>query len=157
MTDNEFSRCIKLYRKNVTEAALCVVRNPADAEDIAQEVFLKLFLYTKDFNSDEHIKAWLIRCAINLAIDLKRSYWHRNYTPLSSLGEQTDSGSPSPSVMPERMLLDEKLRITMYLHYCAGYTIKETAAILKVSTAAVRYRLDSGRKKLKNELPDERI
>ena len=66
MKDSELERYIDMYRKSVLGTALCYVRNPSDAEDILQEAFIKLYTYKGSFDSDEHVKAWLLRCTINL-------------------------------------------------------------------------------------------
>ena len=77
MSGNELKRYVELYRANVTNAALFIVKNPADAEDIVQDVFLKLCIHTGEFKNDEHVKAWLLRCAINSSLNLIRSSWHK--------------------------------------------------------------------------------
>ena len=65
MTDNDFDRYVGMYRSSVTRAALCILRDAEEAEDIAQEVFLRLYTYEGSFAGDEHVKAWLLRCTVN--------------------------------------------------------------------------------------------
>ncbi|MCR4780698.1 MAG: RNA polymerase sigma factor [Ruminiclostridium sp.] len=149
MTDNDFERYVGLYRAGVTRAALCILRDPDEAEDIAQEVFLRLYTYDGAFDSDEHVKAWLLRCAANMSVDVLRSYRRRNGVSLSGIGERAAPDDTGGSVMPAVMTLPPKQRIAIYLHYCEGYTVDETAAVLKISRSAVKQRLKSGRDKLK--------
>ena len=149
MTDIDFDRYVGMYRSSVTRAALCILRDADEAEDIAQDVFLRLYTYTGCFDGDEHVRAWLLRCAANMSIDALRSYRRKNTVPLSEISEQSAPESREDAVMPAVMTLPPKLRIAVYLHYYEGYSVAETAAILKISQSAVKWRLKSGREKLK--------
>ena len=150
MNDSELERCIGLYRKSVLGAALCYVRNTSDAEDIAQEVFIKLYTYKGSFNSDEHIKAWLLRCTINLCKNLLRSYWYKHSEPLEAAGEKVHYDTSEGGGLPEAMSrLDPKTRMVLDLYYYEGYSAKETARIMHTSESAVLHRLSRGRKQLK--------
>ena len=91
MTDSELDRCMRLYYSSVYSVALCYCKNPGDAYDITQEVFLKLYTYSGAFNEEEHIKAWLLRCAINQSKDMLKSHWHRYSLPLEAAAESTVS------------------------------------------------------------------
>ena len=155
MTDNDFDRYVGLYRSSVERAALCILRDPSEAEDIAQDVFLKLYTYAGSFRGDEHVKAWLLRCAANMSIDALRSLRRRNTVPLSEIGEKPAPEDDGGSVMPEVMTLPPKLRIAIYLYYYEGYSVSETAEILKISRSAVKWRLKSGRVKLREMIKGE--
>lgn len=64
---NEFVRCaVEKYSKTVAKTAFAYLKNTADAEDVTQEVFLTLMQKAPAFESEEHLKAWLIRVTINL-------------------------------------------------------------------------------------------
>ena len=157
MTGTELDRYIALYRNSVISAALCVVRDPADADDIAQEVFLGLYTSEKSFRDDEHVKAWLLRCAVNRSIDLKRSKWHRDRVSFEALGDaigETRAAEPESreELTDALSRLDKKLRIALYLCYYEGYTAKQAAR----SVPAVRWRLARGKAALRELLTDER-
>ncbi len=157
MSGVDLDRYIGMYRSNVTDAALFIVKNPADAEDIAQDVFLKLYTYSGTFNDDEHVRAWLIRCAMNSSLNYIKSYRYKNSVPLDELPEIPDSTANADSGLKDGMMsLAPKFRAALYLHYYEGYTAKETAALLGISTAAVKWRLKRGRDKLREFLNDER-
>lgn len=157
MSGLDLDRYIELYRRTVTDTALFIVKNPADAEDIAQDVFLKLFTYQGSFNSDEHIKAWLIRCTINHSFNHLKSHWNKNYVSIDSLGEMQDNKTNDDNgVRTALMSLNPKLRTTLYLYYYEGYGVAEIAGMLRISAAAVKWRLKRGRDKLRNVLDDER-
>ena len=159
MTDSELDRYMRLYYSNVYGTALCCCRNPSDAYDIAQEIFLKLYTYAGSFNDDEHVKAWLLRCAINKSTDMLRSHWNRNSRPLEAAsGKSYDpfaghSGSGLARFMKK---ISKKNRIALYLHYYEGYSVTEIAEITGVTEVAVRSRLLRGKNKLKKLLENER-
>jgi len=156
LQDDEFEYCVRKYRKAVFGAALCYVKNPGDADDIAQEVFMKLYTYTGSFDSEEHVRAWLMKCAVNLGKSLLRSYWHRNSAPLETAGEMP-APDTSETGLPELLnKLSRKNRAAMYLHYYAGYSAGEIAQILGTSESAVMARLSRGRKQLRAMMTDER-
>ena len=155
MTDNDFDRLVTLYRADVERAALCMLRDRGEAEDIAQEVFLKLYTYTGRFTSDEHIKAWLLRCATNMSIDLLRQNQKRKNISLSEIKEPTAPADTGNNVIPAIMTLPPKLRIAIYLRYYEGYSLQETARILKISTSAVKWRIKQGREKLRSLIKGE--
>ena len=146
MSEVELKRYIELYRSSVTNAALFIVKNPSDAEDIMQDVFLKLYTYTGVFKNDEHVKAWLLRCAINGGLNLIKSNWHKNSVSLDSIRELPDRNSDTGSDIRNAMMsLDPKLRAVIYLHYFEGYTAQETAKLIGISTAAAKGRLKRAR------------
>ena len=70
-------KLIEQYQKHVFAAAFSVCQNIADADDVVQDTFLKYHCSKKEFSSQEHIKAWLLRVAINKARDHTRSFWKR--------------------------------------------------------------------------------
>lgn len=155
MTYNDFERYVVLYRSNVTRAALFILHDADEAEDIAQEVFLRLYTYNGRFDNDDHVKAWLLRCAANMSIDALRSFRRRHTVSLSEVGEQSVRDNTVNSVLPAIMMLPAKQQIAIYLHYYEGYSVQETAAILKISQSAVKQRLKSGREKLKTLIKGE--
>ena len=71
------------YRDRLFAAAFQVCGNAADAEDAAQEALLRYHLSDKQFESQEHIRAWLLRVAINWAKNTSRSLWRRNTVTLA--------------------------------------------------------------------------
>lgn len=155
MTGSELDRYIRQYYSSVYSVALCGCRNPSDACDIAQEVFLKLYLHDGSFADDEHLKAWLLRCAMNKSKDLLKSHWHRFSQPLDTVGYKAEAPSGSHGgnrLIPILMRVSRKCRTALYLHFYEGYTVSETAGILNVSEFAVRARITRGKKQLKELL-----
>lgn len=153
MDSNLFTEYITRYRNMVYRVAYSYMRVPADSEDIMQEVFLKLYQSGKSFDSEEHLKAWLIRVTINKAKDeLKAS--RRKQTELISDG--ADAAEIANRDLHEAMQqLGEDYRIAVYLHYYEGYGVKEMARLLGISEANVKTRLKRAREKLRAFLTDD--
>lgn len=155
MDDNELCRYIKLYHQTVYRAAVSLVHNTAEADDIVQETFVKLFNSNKSFNSDEHCKAWLIRTAINLSKDLLRSF---RYIRTEELSETIPAESRDERELAEVLAeLPSKYRLVIHLHYFEDYSSAEIAEILGISTTAVTTRLARARERLKSFMTAEEI
>ena len=157
MSDSDFDSYVHKYRKTVFGTALCFVKNPSDADDIAQEVFMKLYKYDGSFDSDEHVRAWLIRCTVNYSKSLLRSYWHKFSAPLEAADDKVSYECiESTDTLSLLNKLRPKLRTALYLHYYEGYSAMDVAKILGISEAAVMARLSRGRKQLREIMLKER-
>lgn len=159
MTGEELERYISMYHRTVWSVALSCIRNPADADDIVQDVFFRLYTSDNSFDSDEHVKAWLIRCAVNRSRNILRSYWHKYSEPLEKAeniayrdNKERDTRISSAMFMK----LSKRNRTVIYLHYFEGYQISEISGLLGISETAVSTRLMRGRKQLKELLTRER-
>lgn len=159
MTDSELDRYMRMHYTSVYSVALCYCKSPCDADDIAQDVFLALYTYKGTFTDDEHVKAWLLRCAVNRSINLLRSHWRRSAVPLEAAENQSytdNSGGDARELLGKIMKLKRKNGIVLYLHYFEGYTVGEVSQMLGIGEAAVRSRLLRGREQLKKLLESER-
>lgn len=150
-----FGKAIELHSDTITRLLLLRCRQPADAEDCYQSVFLKLLLCRKPFQDQEHIKAWLIRTAINQATDMNRQMWKKHVT----LQERMDwtawyesAGIEQVELMELLRGLPEGQREAVYLHYFEGYRVEEVARILHVRPGTVKSRLSRARETLKSLL-----
>ncbi len=123
--------------------------NTCDAQDITQDVFMKLLETPRSFNDEEHLKAWLIRVTINLCNNL-----HRYNKKFTKLDENIPAPVPQESseVLSLVLALPENYKNVIYLHYYEGYTAKEIGDILKMNTNTVLSNLSRGRKMLKSQL-----
>ena len=83
----DYSEIIKIHSEMVYRIAFAGTANAADAEDITQDVFVKLLKYRKKFESEEHCKAWLIRVTLNEVKLLKRSAWFRKRDSNTEINE----------------------------------------------------------------------
>ena len=77
MDKEEFESCYNRHFDFVYRLSFTYVKNPADAEDVAQETFVRLYRQEGEFASEEHVRRWLLRVAINLSKDHLRSRWNQ--------------------------------------------------------------------------------
>ena len=135
----------------VYRLALCRLQNKTDAEDVYQEVFLKLFSTKTDFEDDEHLKAWLLRVTINKCCDLRRCAWFKNKTVLENeiVAEMPDEYI---DLWQSISVLSKDLRTVIWLHYVEGYKTEQISQILKCNPSTVRTKLYRARKKLRKDL-----
>ncbi|MCI8335589.1 MAG: sigma-70 family RNA polymerase sigma factor [Peptococcaceae bacterium] len=152
----EITLLIERYQDNLFAAAFSICKNAADANDIVQETFLQYYTIDKEFETEQHIKAWLIRVAINKAKNINLSFWKRKRVSMedyiNTLAFETPEDGP---LFEEVMGLPEKYRIIIHLFYYEDYSIREIANILKISEANVKVRLTRGRTLLKKTLKEE--
>lgn len=147
---------IEQYRDNLFAAAFNICKNAADADDIVQETFLKYYLIQKEFEQEQHIRAWLIRVAINKAKNVNRSFWRQHKVPLEEYMESLAFETPQDETLFETVMgLPEKYRIVIHLYYYEDYSVREIAGILKLTESNVKARLSRGRKLLKQMLKED--
>ncbi len=155
MDTNEYERLAALYMDSIYRVALNGCRNHADAEDVVQNTFLKLWNRKEGFESDEHARKWLIRVAVNDCNSLWRSSWKRRTTYLDELSQEPVFSTPEKSyVYYAIMELPTKYRQTIYLYYFEDYCVKEVAQIMGISESAVQTRLLRARQKIKERLKE---
>lgn len=144
------------YQNNLYAAAFNICKNTEDAKDVVQETFIQYYSLKKEFNNEQHIRAWLIRVAINKAKNINRSFWRKNKRPLEDYMESLTFETPESEELFETvMALPEKFRIVIHLFYYEDYAIREIADILKISESNVKVRLSRGRSLLKEKLQEE--
>lgn len=143
----------------VYRLALCRTQNPADAEDVYQDVFLRLLSQPAQGWDGEHLRAWLIRTALNRCADLHRFRLRRPALSLEALPEQIFRAEETPERRAELAelwaavaRLPAAMGTAVHLHYGEGYSTEEIAEILDCSPATVRTRLHRARTKLKDLL-----
>lgn len=155
ITEQEFRRIIELYSSTVFRTAMCYVKNKSDADDIMQDVFLKLYTYGGVFESDMHIKAWLIRVTVNSCKNLLKSYWYRFSAPIENAENVPEKQSEDEYLLSVIMKLGRKNRAVLYMHYYEGYSIKDISSLMGMSETAVTSQLYRSRKRLKQLLLKE--
>lgn len=137
-----------LYR-----AALAVTGNVPDAEDAVQEACLKLLERPPRVASDQEIRAWLLRVAVNAAIDRLRERSRHPSEELLDVYPAPDQGTGELlSVIAE---LPPKERAAVHLFYYEGYSTEETAKILNCRPGTARSLLSRAREHLRQKLKGE--
>lgn len=157
MNLQDYAKAVDTYADSVYRLAYSYTYAKADAEDILQNVFLKLFQSRQSFNSDEHLKQWLIRVAVNECHNLHRSFWKRNIIQMEEIEKSAQDFLKDNEIDLHNALLQlpSEYRVIIHMHYYEGYKTKEISKILKVKEATVRTRLARGREKLKELLKEE--
>ena len=133
---DEAQRVVRAYGGLLLRIALHEVRRKEDAQDIAQDVFLRWAEKRPSFTEPEHEKAWFIRVAVNMCKNHRRSAWFRRSVLTGDAPPLAAPRRPENDLLDEVRRLPPSYRTVVYLHYYEGYTLKEIAAILhkKVST-----------------------
>lgn len=142
------------YAPAVYRLAYARTGSRADAEDVMQEVFLRVVKTRPVFDSAAHARAWLLRVAANCANDLFRLPWRRREEPLQedmTAPEAPEQGSVTQAVLS----LPARYRIPVHLYYYEGYSVAETARLLGKSEGTVKSRLFRARELLRETLKGE--
>ena len=138
------------YKDDVYRLALSYTRNPAEAEDVCQSVFVKGMEQPSITPGKE--KAWLMQVTANQCRNLLRSAWWKKTQPLEeALPAETGEDS---GVYQAVMALPPKYRVVVYLRYYEEYSTKEMAQLLRISQSAVTTRLNRARQMLKPMLEE---
>ncbi len=120
-----------------------------DAEDTVHDVFEKYINTSPEFKDGEHEKAWFIRVTVNRCHDLLRKRSKRNHEAIEAAYDIACEDSEEPEVFRIVHSLPEKYRAVIVLHYLEGYSVEETAKLLKLTVSAVKMRLSRGREQLR--------
>lgn len=147
---------VTLYQNSLFAAAFNVCKNAQDAEDVVQDTFIQYYISNKEFDNEQHIRAWLIRVAINKAKNVNRTFWRQNKLSLEDYMESLTFETPEDEHLFETVMsLPEKYRIVIHLFYYEDYSVSEIADILKLSQSNVKVRLSRGREMLRKILKEE--
>ena len=112
----------------------------------------------KEFENEKHIRAWLIRVAVNKAKNSNKSFWKRNKVSLEDYRETFSfETKESEELFDAVMKLPEKYRIVIHLFYFEDYTTGEIADVTKISISNVKVRLSRARELLRGLLKEDLI
>ncbi len=151
---------VETYGDMVYRLALTRVRNPHDAEDIVQQVFLKLVKNIEGLESEEHVKAWLIKVTINEGKSLFSSAWKKHTASLEESGDVDELSVAPPELVETNDLmkavfrLPEKYRIVIHLFYYQELSTEEISKCLGRTNHTVRSQLSRGRERMRKELKE---
>ena len=154
MDSEKISVYMNLFHGAVFRLAYSYMKNREDAQDIAQEAFLRLYRSEKHFPTNDDVKAWLMRVTVNLCKDMLKSGWFKGRTEL-------DEKIPCETREETALLdfvkrLEPKYAVVIHLFYYEGYSVKEIAKICRITSTTVTTRLSRARKQLKAMLTEER-
>ncbi len=160
---------IEQHKKKIYFIAYDICGDQNEAEDISQEVFIKIFRFIGSFKFDAKFSSWVYQIAVNTAIDLvrkrKRQIFMENAEMESLLGLRAETGgrSDNPETLTLQELLRQKIRIALLdlskreqavflLRYFNQLKYAEISEILKISENTIKTLLFRGKKKLRKKL-----
>ena len=146
---------VERYHQNLFAVAFNVCKNREDAEEVVQDAFIQYHLKKLDFQSEEHIRAWLIRVMINKAKNAARTFWRRHRTSLEeTMAALNFNDQESEQLFEAVMALPQKYRIVVHLFYYEDYSVHEMAELLSLSESNVKTRLSRARAMLRDTLKE---
>ena len=153
------------YYNFIYRLAGAILGDAGEADDAAQETFIKAAMHAGDFQTGTHIKSWLAKIAVNVCRDRLRKLKMRSrlQNVLKLLSWQSAQGAPTPEetvIGNERArtiragiaALDEKHRLPILLRYGQGMAISEIAEALDINEGTVHSRLHYAHRKLRDRL-----
>ncbi|MBD5500067.1 MAG: sigma-70 family RNA polymerase sigma factor [Lachnospiraceae bacterium] len=152
----EFNKAVEQYSDMIYRIAIAITGNEEDAKDVFQETFLRLVKNQDKIQSEEHLKAWLIRVSGNCAKTIASNPWNKKTQGF--LGEiegndQTDDLLKN-HLLSELHRLPQKYSMVLYLFYYEGYAIKEIAKLLNKNENSIKTLLNRGRNLLRKRLKE---
>lgn len=159
----EFDRLLLEGAPLAFRVALGVLRNAADAEDVAQEALLRAFRKFRELRDPARFRSWLTRISFRLALDRWRSAKRREVRetawamPTSGDSCRTTEEMVAANEFQARLQraldeLPEKFRLILILSAMQGYTLEEISRLLEIPTGTVKSRLFFARKQLAEKL-----
>ncbi|MHB1420833.1 MAG: sigma-70 family RNA polymerase sigma factor [Bacillota bacterium] len=157
---------MRRFGTQVMQLAYFYLKDRHQAEDLAQEVFLKVYLNMDKFRGDSSYFTWIYRIAINLCRDRSRAWAFRNLFPVKDIGAKVIDLETienkvlkhleADEIMGEVLNLPIKYREIIVLHYYHELKTPEIARVTGLSEENVRVRLHRGRNLLKQQLEKKR-
>ncbi|MBQ2828612.1 MAG: sigma-70 family RNA polymerase sigma factor [Clostridia bacterium] len=159
MTNDDFEKAVIRNNQRLFLIALSFTKSTHDAQDILQNVFLKLLKYSEEFTSDEHLDKWLTTVCVNESKNYIKSLFkkHQSIDDCEIVSPDIFENSMQSDLYNVVMSLPKKDRTVIHLFYYEDMSIKEISSILKSTESTVKTRLSRARKKLKEMLGDEWI
>lgn len=156
MTEEQFEQKYNRYSQDLFNVAYGYTRCVQDAEDIVQNVFIKLLQYEKTFNTTNDEKYWLIRVTINESINFVKSSYKKktvlNEEIVRLTSDQNKENNDKEILKYFVDMLPEKYKVVVILYYYENMKTVEISNLLKISEVAIRKRLERAREILKKKM-----
>ncbi|HMM22969.1 MAG TPA: sigma-70 family RNA polymerase sigma factor [Selenomonadales bacterium] len=157
-----FAKLVEQYQNRIVAVAYGVAGNRQDAEDIAQDTFIKAYKGINSLQEDGVFYRWLVRIAVNTAISHKQSGRSGELIPLESIAEPVDQGE-TPEAYLERRGEEERIqemlaplpsdsRAVLVLREIEGLGYEEIAKVLEIPIGTVRSRIHYARDRLRRAI-----
>lgn len=166
-----FDQLVHLYERRIYNFALRLSSNPDDAEDITQEVFIRVYNAIGNFRGDSHFSTWVFRIAHNVFLDMRKKVKAHPQTSLQEVVEldesevtrQVEDTGPRPDQLAESSELHDILqqaidslpdyqKTMVILYHTQNKSYEEIAEIMNLPIGTVKSRLNRARIALKSKL-----
>lgn len=157
-----FAELCHRHRRRIWRVVTSVARG-ADAEDLAQEAFVRAYRSLRSYRAESPFEAWLTRIAVNAAHDYQKSAWRRRVVSFDDMPEGAAEAACTVDadlvrrevqrrVRAEVAALPERQRNPIWLHYFEGFSVAEISRLENIAESTVRSRVLAGMKRLQKAL-----
>ena len=153
MTRERFAERIVQMTQTLYRVSYAMLSQPSDREDAVQECLIRAWQKRETLRDERYLQTWVIRILINECHNIQRRY--RRESPEEVLPERTAPPEADRALHDALLRLEPKLRIPVVLHYMEGYSVEETAKMLRLPPGTVKSRMLRARKALKELLLEE--
>lgn len=151
--ENDLEQIIRTYSDMVYRLAFARTGTKEDADEVYQEVFLRLLKKRPRFENEEHCKAWLLRVTVNCSNTLLASLWKKRTVVLEE--DLPFQEKESLELYNELSRLPQKYRDVIHFFYYEELSVAEISEILRRRESTVRTQLTRARALLKEILEEE--
>lgn len=158
-TEYSLEELIQEYGTDVLRTAYLYVKDREAAEDLFQEIFIRVAKNLNTFQGNSSIKTWIMRITINLCKDYLKSSYQRHVVPMMEFMEDSitsedsfheiEKAETAKTVKEAVFMLPEHYRAVILCVYYQDMTLKETAETLHIAEGTVKSRLKRARQRLK--------
>ena len=156
-TQDDREQIVEQYSATVWRIALARTRREDAAEEVFQEVFLRLFKKDRTFREEEHRKAWIIRTTLNYCTQYMTAAMKSDTLSLEEVSETLSLTEEKKGVLEALLRLPAKYRVPMQLYFIEGLDAEDCARALNLRPGAFRTRISRGKAMLKEILKGEGI
>lgn len=163
--ESAWRNIIQEHQQVIFRLAYLILGDPDEAEDVAQETFIRAHDSFESFDAGKPLRPWLYRIAANLAYNHRRS-WGRRWEALKRMGRNRPDREENPEELSIRQIQARQLReavarlkktdqMVIYYYYFLGLSVDETAHVLEVAPGTVKSRLHRARNRLQGLIKRE--
>ena len=164
-TDDDFVRAFNVMRTELVNTLFFVLGNHEDAQDVAQDVFLKCWRTRDTLTDIKNFRAWIFRVSLNAAKDLQRNAWRRRAKPIGDAPPEVEGKALTPGDTLENKETLERLRKALHqlrpeekevflLRQNGDLTYEEIAALRRTPVGTVKTQMRAALQKLRRVLKD---
>jgi len=159
---SSFESLVRPYRQGVLNMAVYMTGDIEEAKEVCQDAFIKIFRYLRSFEKGKNFKNWLYKTVINCSYDILNRKKRYGQVIESQIGSfKHDAIDPEEAYIKDELriklnnclqVLSPKEKAIFLLRDKQGFSIEETAGILKSSSISIRANLSRARKKLRMQI-----